>query len=105
MIRLTRKETDVDKIRAYRIFIDGVYRGDIKNGEVKEFQVENGKRTICAKIDWCGSGDYVYEVNDLLELEVGPTLTKNDIHNIPRAMLYISFLRKRYLWFERKDNT
>jgi len=57
MIRITRGSAYKDMFRAYKIFIDGIYYGEIKQNEIKEFAVENGKHTICAKIDWCGSNE------------------------------------------------
>ena len=52
MIRVTRGSSYTDIIRAYKIFIDGVYCGDIKRNETVEFPVENGRHEVCAKIDW-----------------------------------------------------
>jgi hypothetical protein len=44
-----------DKIRKYRIILDGVEVGKLGEGAVLRQEVCNGLHTIAAKIDWCGS--------------------------------------------------
>jgi len=98
-IRLTRRDTYADKIRAYKIFIDCVYHGDIKRNEIKEYEVSNGNHVICAKIDWCRSNELNVSVQDsVVEVEVGSSLTgwKSWF-----SIIYITFLRHKYLWIRR----
>jgi len=71
VIKLTRGKGWADMFRVYQVFIDGVYCGDIKPKQTKEFSVDNGKHIIWAKIDWFRSNQFVVEVNnDIVELEV-----------------------------------
>ena len=105
MIRLTRGNTFTDKLRAYKIFIDDIYRGDIHRDETKEFPVDNGSHVIYAKIDWCRSNKLCIDVNDsIAELEVGASLTGRRIWIPFIQILYTTFWRDEYLWIEKKDS-
>jgi len=96
MIVVTRGNSHCDKIRAYKIFIDGVYCGDIRNNEIKGFAVDNGSHTVCAKIDWCRSNELCVNINNsTANIEVGPTLTGS---KFLIAILYITIFRNEYLW-------
>ena len=44
-----------DRIRAYRLFIDGVFCGKIKRGGEVSVDVAPGEHTARAAIDWTGS--------------------------------------------------
>ena len=106
MIRLTRGNNYVDKIRAYKIFIDDIYCGNIKNNETKDFEVANGSHIIYAKIDWCRSNKFNIIVSDsMLELEIGPYIRGNTLW-IPFAeALYVTFKKNEYLWIKEKADT
>ena len=98
MIRITRGSSYADKLRAYKIFIDGVHRGDIKRNETVEFPVENGRHKVCAKIDWCSSNSLFVEVNDsAVSIEVGSPLVG---WRSFLALVYITSLRHKYLWLK-----
>ena len=103
MIRITRGAT-----RGYRfkIFIDGVYRGKIKDNETVEFEVENGSHTVCAKADWRGSKTLSVRVKDsVVELEVGYAKqgwASKDPYN---DFLHEIFSRNEYLFLREKSET
>jgi len=101
MIKITRgSHIHIDKLRAYKIYIDGVHRGDIRVGETKEFPVSDGFHTVQAKIDWCGSNKLDVEVRDsVVALEVGSFA---EFHSQSHAILYLTFKRYEYLWL-RED--
>lgn len=102
MIRLTRGTSYSDKLRKYKIYIDDVYRGDIKINEVKEYEVDNGNHSIYAKIDWCRSNILNIDINNSkLELEVGSSLIG---WRILFSIIYITFLKNNYLWIRKKDD-
>jgi len=101
MIRITRKWAYVNGFRAYKIFIDGVYHGKIKNGKTEEFEVENGRHTVCAKMDWVGSPDLIVEVNDsVVELEVGNTM--DDAAELVAWPAYVTIWKDKYLFLIEK---
>ncbi|WP_019039647.1 hypothetical protein [Psychroflexus tropicus] len=54
-IRVERNSEWNNKARAIGIYIDGEKVGIINDGETKEYEVENGKHEVFAKIDWCRS--------------------------------------------------
>jgi len=71
MIRITR-EAYFDVVVAYKIFIDGVYRGKIKRGETKEFAVENGRHIVRAEMYDRRSNELHVSVNNsIVDIEAG----------------------------------
>jgi hypothetical protein len=44
-----------DRLRAYKVVVDGKPVGEIRNGETKEFPVSCGQHALALKVDWCGS--------------------------------------------------
>ena len=103
MIRLTRLTAYTDKLRAYKIFIDDVYRGDIKQNQTKEFAVDNGSHTIHAEIDWCKSNRLSVDVdNSIVELEISPSLSGGKLL-IPFSELWqVTAGKDQYLQIKQK---
>ena len=100
MVRITRKLQNVDMLRAYKIYIDGVYRGKIKFDETKEFKVEKGIHKVRAKIDWGGSNTLSVDVSDsVVELEVGNAVTG---WKSLFLKYYITFGAHKYLFLREK---
>ena len=105
MIRLTRGNDYTDKLRSYKIFIDDIYRGNIKNNEVKEFDVDNGEHIIYAKIDWCESNRLCINSNSsITELEIGPSVSGEKIFIPFISILYVTFLKNNYLYIKNKSD-
>ena len=103
MIRLSRGNFYVDKLRAYKIYIDDVYCGDIKDGEVKDFAAPSGKHTVYAKIDWCTSNKLDVVVSDgVLELEVSPSLRREKVMVPFIEFYYVIFKKNEYLLLKEK---
>ena len=83
-----------DKLRAYRIFVNGEARGTVsENGEAR-IAVGPGRNVVRMKIDWCWSPavDLDVEAGTVRTLECGP-----NAHPL-LALVYITFLKNRYLW-------
>ena len=102
MIKITRgSHIHVDKLRAYKIYINGIHRGDIRVGETKEFPVSDGFHTVQAKIDWCGSRELHVEVRDsAVALEVG---SFTEFNKSSFAIIsHLTYKRYEYLWL-RED--
>ena len=105
MIRITRKTPNVDMLVAYKIFIDGIYRGKIKRNEIKEFDAERGKHTVYAKMDWHRSNELNVNVTDIgAELEVGSTQEKRSIGTAENDLLSYLFSKREYLWLREKES-
>jgi hypothetical protein len=63
-IKIQRTAEYNNRLRDYKIFIDGQNVGTIANGETKEFETNAAQHTITAKIDWCSSQDISIEVKE-----------------------------------------
>ncbi len=50
--------------RKIGVYIDGEKVGVIKNGEIKEFIIEEGSHKIKAQIDWCGSNNIEFDISN-----------------------------------------
>ena len=64
IIRLKRTSEFNNRMRDYKIFIDGQQVGRIANGETKDFPATEGQHTVTAKIDWCSSPDILVDINE-----------------------------------------
>jgi len=63
-IRLKRTSEYNNRMRDYKIFIDGQQVGRIANGETKDFPATQGQHTVTAKIDWCSSPEILVDINE-----------------------------------------
>ena len=64
MLTITRERRFAYSARRYKVFIDDIHVGDIRNGETVSFVVENGKHSIDVRVDWFGSEKVYFEKND-----------------------------------------
>ena len=53
-----------NRARRINIILDGEQIGKIANGDTKEFEIAAGMHTLKAKIDWCGSRDMPFMINE-----------------------------------------
>ena len=63
-IKIRRTYDYINAMRDYRLFIDGQIIGTIGVGQVKEFEIPAGQHSVIAKIDWCSSPEFSFEIND-----------------------------------------
>ena len=54
-IILRRKSQWMNRRRRYKVFINDVQLGIIKNDSTEEYITEPGLKLVCCKVDWCGS--------------------------------------------------
>lgn len=96
-ITLSRDSGYADRIRAYRVLIDGTEVGTIDNGESKTFSVEPGPHEMVLKIDWCGSNTVKFDlpVSRSIGFECGSNLRGVGIF---LSFYYVLFARDQYLW-------
>lgn len=103
MIRIIRGNTYTDKFRKYKIYIDDVYCGDIKNKETKEFPAQAGNHTVFAKVDWCRSNRLNISIGSSpTELEVDSSLCGWKLF---LAIIYVTFLKNQYLWIKETGSS
>lgn len=90
-----------DRGRSYGIFIDGAEVAKVASGEEVRIPVLPGKHVVVLKIDWCKSKSVQVELqpDEVRALECGPNATPL------LALLFITFLRNRYLWLRPTDNS
>ena len=53
MIRLKRDSGYADRMRAYKVILDGKEVTKIRNGQQIELDVAPGNHEVYLKIDWC----------------------------------------------------
>ena len=86
-----------DRIRKYKIFIDGKETGDgIMEGDRHEFHVNHGHHEIFLKIDWCTSRKIKFNTNNLSEVQFK---CRPGSHPL-LALLYITILYSSYIHLE-----
>ena len=83
-----------DRVRGYRILIDGREVACIENGSSVQIPVLPGTHSVRMQVDWCQSPELRVEVKagESVALECGPNCTPL------LALLYITVLRKNYIW-------
>lgn len=59
-----------DKLRAYRVVIDGTTVGKIKAGEEQSFEVDPGQHVVQLRVDWARSRKLEVDVVDAGEVEL-----------------------------------
>ena len=90
MVGITRVSEFRDRLRAYKIVLDGVVTSEIRTGQEINFEVSPGKHRLFLKIDWCGSNS----------IECGNSLQG---WRLILGLVYVIFLHNRYLWLKRRE--
>jgi len=96
-ITISRDSGWADRLRAYRIELDGVKLGTIDNGESKTFFIEPGSYQLVLKIDWCGSNTVAFNLpaDGKALFECGSNLRGAALLLF---FFYVLFARDQYLW-------
>lgn len=97
-IKIHRETQFADALRAYKIFIDGEKRGEIRRNSTEDFFVTEGMHRISLKIDWCGSREIEFSVKseEIIGFNCGNN-TKGFF-----AFYYISFAPNDYIWLRKR---
>jgi hypothetical protein len=100
-ITVRRPSAMGDKMRKYRVFVDGVGCRDLAEGDEVRIAVTPGSHVVRMKIDWCWSPPLTVDVEEGAErlLECGPNA------NPFLVLVYITFLKDRYLWLRHAGTT
>jgi len=104
LLNIVRDWGYADRLRAYKVIVDGKTAGEIRNGETKEFPISSGQHELSLKIDWCGSKTIRFTVAD------GDVLTFDAKSNLrgPRVLAlawYALFAWSSYLHIEQRQST
>ncbi|MES2951036.1 MAG: hypothetical protein V4858_21070 [Pseudomonadota bacterium] len=62
-VQISRDSGYTDVLRSYSILLNGQKIGELKNGETKLMPIGEGKHTLIAKIDWCGSESIHFSIS------------------------------------------
>ncbi len=95
-IELERTKAWTDKLRAYKVTVDGAEVGTIKQGTTESFTVAPGAHEVQLKIDWALSPPLTVDV------PAGATvaLTCRPRANVLTILWYSTLGRKHYLRLE-----
>jgi len=101
-IRLKRTSEYNNRMRDYKIFIDGQQVGIIANGEAKDFPTTVGQHNVTAKIDWCSSPDVSIDIkdNETKELRVSGFKNGNWFMPLAGGIIALHFILKMTLNIE-----
>jgi hypothetical protein len=101
-IRLKRTSEYNNRMRDFKIFIDGQQIGTIANGETKEFPTTAGPHIVTAKIDWCSSPDLSVDVNDnqTKTLKVGGFRSGQILMPIGFGLFVLHFILSKFADFD-----
>lgn len=94
-LTVTRDKGWADKVRKYRILLNGLEIGRIGEGELLQLQIPAGSHAIEARIDWCGSRLLRFDVDtDDIGIVVRSALRGGRVF---LGLWYITFCPRRYL--------
>ena len=101
-IRLKRTSEYNNRMRDYKIFIDGQQVGTIANGETKDFPSTVGQHILTAKIDWCSSPDISIELkeNQTKNLKVGGFKNGQLLLPIGLGLIVLHFILSKFADFD-----
>jgi hypothetical protein len=102
LLKIVRDSGYADRLRAYKVIIDGNLVGEIRDGETKEFPISNGQHDLSLKIDWCGSNTIRFTVaqGDLLTFGARSNLRGP---KVLAALWYALFAQSSYLLIEQRN--
>ena len=63
-IRIERGNDWLNRARKIGIYLDDEKLGTISRNDTKEYNITPGQHELRAKIDWCGSKDYNFSINE-----------------------------------------
>jgi len=64
MLTIIRDSNATNGTRAYKVVLDGVVLGKIKNNQTLEFDLAPGHHELVLKIDWCRSNIVEFDTED-----------------------------------------
>ena len=96
-LTINRDSGYADRVRQYRVLLDGSEIGRIGNGETKSFEIVPGQHRLAITVDWCAT-----DAINLLAVQGQTTTFKCGSNlrgaNLVFALYYGLFARSKYLW-------
>ena len=101
-IRLKRTSEYNNRMRDYKIFIDGKQVGTIANGETKDFPTTVGQHIVTAKVDWCSSPELSIEPKEsqTSSLKVGGFKYGQILMPIGIGLIVLHFILSKFADFD-----
>jgi hypothetical protein len=102
-ITLRRKTSYLDRLRSYKVKLDGGVIGSVRANQSMTLPISPGRHSIVLRIDWCGSKQVDFEIHqgEHVFFECGSNLAGWRILLTP---FYIIFRTQQYLWLRNTAN-
>ncbi len=93
-IIIKRTSEYANRLRNYRLFLDGKEIGTIANGQTEEFETSPGPHILVAKIDWCSSPEisFTLQESEQKKLTVGAFKNGNWIMPVAMSVIALHFI-------------
>lgn len=100
-IEISRESSLVGWILSYRVFVDDIEIGKLKNGEKKRFQIAPGLHEIWLKQNWswCYSPKVSFMLKDFVKFSCKPKIGVLGLL-FGRDIFYVLFKRHKYIVLE-----
>ncbi|HSW98337.1 MAG TPA: hypothetical protein VLF71_00710 [Candidatus Saccharimonadales bacterium] len=100
MLTIIRDSGYADRLRKYKVVLDGIVVGDISNGETKSFDIAAGKHSLQLKVDWAKSNllECTYKPGEDLKFTVTSPLRGI---NVVKSVFYATIFSNKYLKLEQ----
>jgi hypothetical protein len=99
-ITVRRTTSYADRLRAYKVKVDGKVVGLVRARESIKIPVSPGRHSLVLRIDWCGSEqiDFEIQLGEHVCFECGSSLSG---WRILLVFFYAIFWTQRYLWLRQ----
>ena len=99
-IIIQRGKSYADRLRAYKVAVDGVVVASVRAGQTVAVPVSAGSHTLRLRIDWGRSGELQFQAGagERITFECGSSLAG---WRVLLGLFYATFWSHRYLWLRR----
>ena len=96
-ISVSRDSGYADRLRDYRVLLDGAEIGRLGNGAAKNFEIPSGRHQLMIKVDWGRSNIVAFDAG---ESQSSRYLCGSNLRGwrVLLAIYYMSFGFRSYLW-------
>ena len=99
-ITVRRTTSYADRLRAYKVKVDGVVVGLVRARESITVPVSPGRHSLVIRIDWCGSEqiDFEAQSGEHIHFACGSNLAG---WRLLLTIFYVTFWTRQYLWLRQ----
>ncbi len=102
-LAVRRDKGYADKLRKYRILLDGLEIGQLAEGTVLRQEVSEGPHVVEARVDWCGSQPL--DLHAVAGEQVVVVRSALRGWRVMLALFYVIFNRRGYLTLELQQRS